>query len=153
MLNKYFISIFNTTSDGDNIDRNDINANAETKNALADSQDPTTEPNKNNNDNSNGSVSNNNNENTQVLNRQNCIQEKCINVPESGCHRRTFISVQTLPLCLSNPPTLLAPLSHMCSFTLSFHLSSGLPLLLGPSLSLTCTFFFTDSSLFILSVW
>ncbi len=78
MLNKYFSSVFNTTSDGDNIDTCDINAN-ETNNALVDIQDATTESSKNNNDNRNGSVSNtNNNENTQVLNRQNCIQENVL---------------------------------------------------------------------------
>ncbi len=58
MLNKYFSSVFNTTSGGDNIDSNVINANVETINALH-GQDATTEPSENNNDNRNGSVSNN----------------------------------------------------------------------------------------------
>ncbi len=43
MLNKYFNSVFNTTSGGNNIDTNVINDNVETINAL-DGQDATTEP-------------------------------------------------------------------------------------------------------------
>ena len=41
----------------------------------------------------------------------------------------------------SNSPLLLAPLSCMCSFTLSFHPATGLPLLLGPSISLAYSSF------------
>ncbi len=55
-------------------------------------------------------------------------------------------------LAFSSPHPLVAPLSLMYSLTLSFHLPSGLPLLPGPSISLTYTFF-THSSLFILSIW
>ncbi len=42
MLNKYFISAFNTTSGGDNIDTNDIDTNDVINTALVDSQDDTT---------------------------------------------------------------------------------------------------------------
>ncbi len=76
MQNKYFSSVLNTTSGGDNVDTNVINANVETISAL-DGQDATIDPGENNNDNRNGSVSNNNNENTQV-NRQNCIQDNVL---------------------------------------------------------------------------
>ena len=47
-------------------------------------------------------------------------------------------------------PPLVVPLSCMYSFTLFLHLPGSLPLLFGPTLSLTCTFF-TNSSLSILS--
>ncbi len=75
MLNKYFSSVFNTTSGGDNIDTNDTNTNDVTNNILVVSQGDTTEPSKNNNDNGNGSISNDNNENPNMLHLQNCIQK------------------------------------------------------------------------------
>ena len=57
----------------------------------------------------------------------------------------------TLSLCVQFFP-LYQQLSCMHSFTLSFHLTTDLPLLLGPSLSLTYTFF-TNFSYFFLSIW
>lgn len=56
-------------------------------------------------------------------------------------------ATHSLLACL-NPPPLVASHSHMYSFTLSTYLPSSLPLLSGPSLSLTYTFF----SIFILSM-
>ncbi len=51
----------------------------------------------------------------------------------------------------SSSPHPLAPLLLLYPFTLSFHLLSALPLLLGPSISLT--YIFINSSLFIFSIW
>ncbi len=44
------------------------------------------------------------------------------------------LPVQTSPPCLIQSSPLVAPLSHMYSFTLSLHLPSGLPMLFGPTL-------------------
>ena len=54
-------------------------------------------------------------------------------------------------LASSIPPSLLT-FTWMYSFTLSFQLTTGLPVYLGPSVSLTYTFL-TNSSLFFLSIW
>ena len=52
-------------------------------------------------------------------------------------------------LAYASPPSLSASLSCMYSFTLSFHLTTGLPLLLGSSISLTISL---QTSLFYLSM-
>ena len=67
--------------------------------------------------------------------------QKCLYL---SLFKHTFLTC-SLPL----PST---TLSGVYSVTLSFHLTTGLPFLLWPSVSFTCTLF-TNSSLFFLSIW
>ncbi len=67
MLNKYFSSVFNTTSGGDNININYINTNGATNSAsVVDNQESTTEL----KDNSNGTVDNENPKFSNLRRRQ-----------------------------------------------------------------------------------
>ena len=61
------------------------------------------------------------------------------NIPQRWCPRQNslHLSLSMHPLLTrSSPRPLLAPPSCMYSFILSFHLKIGLPLLLGPAISL-----------------